>query len=523
MNKKKLLSIITSILLVTFLIPQPSTNASQKKSSDFITGKLSNKLSKDMKGAQKFFNDNKIKFDIKDANNEFIELSKKDDELGFKHIKTQQVVDGIPVFGNQMIVHFNNAGEVYAVNGTFDSKARNKKADKTKFINENKAINLAKSQVVFDELEMEPTAKLWLYPINDSYVPAYEVRLNFLSPEMADWHIFVNAVTGEVVDSFNRLASVATTGTGVGVLGDTKILNIDKVTTTKKVRGNTTTTTSYQMKDATRPAIITTYTANYGTSTPGTIVSSPTNVINDKAAVDAHFYAGTVYDYYKTKFNRDGIDGRNMAIKSTVHYSRSYNNAGWTGTQMVYGDGDGVQFAPLSGSLDVIGHEITHGVDSYEADLIYQNQSGALSESFSDTFGTFIEFFAQPTKADWLIGEDITTPKIAGDSLRNLADPTKCGDPAHMNDYLNTTSDYGGVHTNCGIPNKAAYLTITNSSIGLEKAEKIYYRALTNYLTTSSNFLAARNALAQSAVDLYGADSAEYNAVISAWTTVGVN
>jgi bacillolysin len=132
MNKKKLLSIITSMLLVTFLIPQPSTNAAQKKSSDFITGKLSNKLSKDMKGAQKFFNDNKIKFDIKDANNEFIELSKKDDELGFKHIKTQQVVDGIPVFGNEMIVHFNNAGEVYAVNGTFDSKARNKKADKIK-------------------------------------------------------------------------------------------------------------------------------------------------------------------------------------------------------------------------------------------------------------------------------------------------------------------------------------------------------------------------------------------------------
>jgi bacillolysin len=378
--------------------------------------------------------------------------------------------------------------------------------------------------VVFDELEMEPTAKLCLYPINDSYIPAYEVRLNFISPEMADWHIFVDAVTGKVVDSFNRLANVAVTGTGTGVLGDTKTLNLDKVTTTKKVRGKTTTTISYQMKDATRPAIITTYTANNGTQIPGTTVSSTTNVINDKAGVDAHYYAGTVYDYYKTKFNRDGIDGRNMAIKSTVHYKTNYNNAGWTGTQMIYGDGDGVQFAPLSGSLDVIGHEMTHGVDEYEANLVYQDQSGALNESLSDTFGAFIEFYAEgPTNGDWLLGEDVTTPKISGDALRSISDPTRYGDPAHMSNYLYTTSDYGGVHTNSGIPNKASYLITTNPSIGLEKAEKIYYRALTMYLTSTSNFHDARVALAQSAEDLYGAGGDEYNAVISAWNAVGVN
>lgn len=474
-----------------------------------------------MKGVQKFFNDNKIKFDIEDANNEFVKLSEKDDELGFKHIKTQQVAYGIPVFGNEYIIHFNKQGEVYAVNGTFDSKARDEKFDKTKFIKGTKAISIAKSQVVFDELQMEPTAKLYLYHVNDDYIPVYEVRLNFISPEPADFHIFVDAVSGKVVDSFNRLATVATTGTGIGVLGDTKNLNLDLVSITKKVRGKPVTSTEYQMKDLTGPAIITTYTANYGTTIPGLVVSSSTNVINDKAAVDAHFYAGVVYEYYKTKFGRNSIDDNNMAIKSTVHYKRDYNNAGWTGTQMIYGDGDGVQFAPLSGALDVIGHEITHGVDEHEANLVYKDQPGALNESLSDTFGAFIEFYSEGTKGDWLLGEDVTTPNKAGDALRSISDPTLYGDPAHMNNYLYTTADYGGVHTNSGIPNKASYLITTNSSIGLEKAEKIYYRALTMYLTSTSNFQDARNALAKSAEDLYGVT--ESNAVISAWSAVGVN
>jgi bacillolysin len=476
-----------------------------------------------MNGVHKFFNDNKIKFDVEDANNEFVKLSEKDDKLGFKHIKTQQVAYGIPVFGNEYIVHFNNEGEVYAVNGTFDSKARDKKFDKTKFINGSKAINIAKSQVVFDELQMEPTAKLYLYQIKDDYIPVYEVRLNFISPEPADFHIFVDAVTGKVVDSFNRLANVAATGTGVGVLGDTKTLNLDKVTTTTKVRGKPVTSTEYQMKDITKTAIITTYSANYGTKIPGLVVASTSNVINDRAAVDAHFYAGIVYDYYKTKFNRNSIDGLNMAIKSTVHYKTNYNNAGWTGTQMIYGDGDGVQFAPLSGALDVIGHEITHGVDEHEANLVYKDQPGALNESLSDTFGAFIEFYSEGSNGDWLLGEDVTTPNIAGDALRSISDPTLYGDPAHMNDYLYTTADYGGVHTNSGIPNKASYLITTNPSIGLEKAEKIYYRALTAYLTSTSNFHDARMALSQSAQDLYGISGAEYNAVISAWNSVGVN
>lgn len=131
---------------------------------------------------------------------------------------------------------------------------------------------------------------------------------------------------------------------------------------------------------------------------------------------------------------------------------------------MVYGDGDGTTFTSLSGALDVVAHELTHAVTERTAGLQYQNQSGALNESFSDVFGYFLD----PT--DYLLGEDIYTPGVSGDALRSLSNPTQYGQPAHMSNYVNTTSDNGGVHTNSGIPNKAAYNTI--SSIGKAKAEK---------------------------------------------------
>lgn len=512
---KKILSILTSFAMMVFLIPTPVANASQSRTSEFLHGKLSGKLTKDMKGVQKFFNDNKLKFGVENAVNEFSELTTKNDDLGFTHIKVQQMVNGLPVYGNEYIIHFNKNSEVYVANGSYDPAARKTKFDKTKFMNPNEAIEIGKSQFKFDSLEVDPTAKLYLYNVNNEYVPVYEVTVNFLYPEPGDWHVFVNAVNGNIEHKYNGIAYI--TGSGKGVLGDTKTLNLTQAT----VKGST----QYQLNDTTRPAVITTYSANNLTRLPGSIVYSTSTVVNDPAAVDAHYYAGVVYDYYKAKFNRNGLNNNNMTMKSTVHYSRNYVNAFWNGSQMVYGDGDGVQSLALSGGLDVIGHEMTHGVDSYEANLVYANQSGALSESMSDAFGTLIEFYAQSSKSDYLIGEDIWTPNTPGDALRSMADPTLYGDPDNMADYKylpnNSAGDYGGVHTNSGIPNKAFYLTATNSAIGIAKAEQIYYRALCNYLTSSSDFSAARAALAQAAADLYG--STEVNAVNSAWTAVGVN
>ena len=452
---KKAISILTAMAMVVLINPV-NANASQGRPAKFVKVESSEKLSKDMKGVHKFFKENKTV--VEDSVNKLEELKTSDDKLGFKHIKTQQMVEDIPVYGNEYIVHFNQKGEVYAVNGKYDANAKKTKINKDKFIGENKALEIAKTQVKFDKLEADPTTKLYLYNLNDKYVPVYVVSLSFLSPTPGNWKFFVNAENGDIVKKGNKISKVATTGTGLGVLNDSKSLNLDKVLVRNKVQ--------YQLRDTTRGNGITTTSAANTTNKIGSIIYSTTNVINDKAAVDAHYYAGVVYDYYKSKFNRNGLDGKDMEIKSTVHYSKNYVNAFWNGTRMIYGDGDGIDSIELSGALDVVGHEMTHAVDEKTANLDYELQSGALNESMSDAFGAFIENYGQADKFDWLMGEDVWTPKVAGDALRDISNPTKYGDPDNMSNFVvspNTDEgDWGGVHTNSGIPNKACYLIASN-------------------------------------------------------------
>jgi Zn-dependent metalloprotease len=482
-----------------------------------------------LSGAEKFL---KGKFNIQDVSSEFKELRVKNDELGYKHVKLQQLVGGVPVYGSEYIVHFDGNGNVYASNGKYDSSAKNFKA-KGQYIKADAAIKTAKADINFTEESAIVndnqdliTSELYLYEVKGEYTPVYLVRVNWLHEDsFGDWRVFVDAVTGQVVDKYNAIAfgkptggtlptsGTNVTGTGVGVLGDSKSIKLLQ-------NGST-----YYLMDKSRTNMsgIYTYNANNGTSLPGTMftdIDTTWNSSIQNAAVDAHAYASATYDYYYNALGRNSIDDRGMLIKSTVHYSRSYVNAFWNGTQMVYGDGDGVQSLALSGGLDVIAHEMAHGVTSYEANLVYRDQSGALNECMSDVFGTAVEFAVQPQKADWLVGEDIWTPKVNGDALRSMADPTIYGDPAHMNNYLYTTQDNGGVHTNSGIPNKAAYLV--GSSIGVDKMAKIYYRALTVYMTSSTNFSQARATLLQSAADLYGANGTEYNAVANAFNAVGI-
>lgn len=513
---KKVFALVTSIVVASSLLFSTTASA-VGKDHQFKVDKFG-KYSTNIDGIDKFFKNNKGNFKVENSNDEFTTKSTNKDNLGYTHIKLQQMVKGIPVFGHEYIIHFNNNGEIYSVNGNYNPKAKEFKKSKD-FITPGEAENKALSQINYDPGSLDSDfpnngkAELYLYKLNDSYIPVYLVQVSHLLPQPGNWNIFINAYTGEVVNKYNKFANVAATGTGAGVLGDTKTLNLDKVVSGGKTR--------YDMIDTTRPAQIYTYTSNYGTRTPGTLISSTTPTINDKAAVDAHYYAGVVYDYYKEKFGRNGIDGKNMAIKSSVHYYRNYVNAGWTGTQMIYGDGNGVDSLELSGGLDIIAHEITHGVDQYEANLVYQNQSGALNESMSDAFGAFVEYYAQQSKFDWLMGEDVWTPKIANDALRDISDPAKYGDPDHMSKYVNTTQDNGGVHTNSGIPNKACYLIA--SKIGIPKAEQIYYRALSVYMTAYSDFSDARTCLIQAATDLYGVGSAEATTVQDAFASVGIN
>ena len=252
------------------------------------------------------------------------------------------------------------------------------------------------------------------------------------------------------------------------------------------------------------------------------------------AAIDAaHDNAGLVHEFYKTVLGRDSIDGRGMQMKSVVHYGSKFNNAYWDGEKMTYGDGDGKLFKPLSLGLDVVAHEMAHGVTEHTAGLAYRNQSGALNESWSDVFGELVEIWAENRAgfgspdamkgAEWLIGEDVFTPGTTGDALRSMKTPGTGykGDPqpGHMKDYKKMSSDNGGVHVNSGIPNKAAYEAAVR--IGGEKLAKIWYAALTDYLKPNASFQDAANATLAAASKLYG-QGAESQAILDAWTSVGI-
>jgi MYXO-CTERM domain-containing protein len=256
---------------------------------------------------------------------------------------------------------------------------------------------------------------------------------------------------------------------------------------------------------------------------------------NKGSAVEAHYYAGLVYDFYKSKFGRNGIDNADMEIQSNVHFSTSFANAFWDGIGMVYGDGDNLQLKLTTKGYDVIAHELTHGVTEHESALEYQDQSGALNESVSDIFGCFAEHVAFPDPvANWTIGEKVAGV-LLGTKLRDMGDPgsvTLSPQPDNMSKYTAGTADNGGVHTNSGIPNNAAYLmtmggtnhtssVVVSNGIGWDKAEQVWYRAATEYFTSTSDFAAAAQATLTAATDL-GMTGAEKATIECAWIATGV-
>lgn len=432
------------------------------------------------------------------------------DAKGFTHYTLQPKVGDSHAPDKEVKVHTNAQGKVVLVNGDTDAKkvsptnsasiSKEQAADKAFSavnIDRSKAKNLGEKVINKNNLEIDGNKNRYVY----------NIKLITVEPKIASWNVKVDAETGEVVEKTNLIQEAATTGKGKGVLGDEKDININS------------TDDGYTLQDLTHKGKLTAYNADGDAANYNIIKDSDRNFDDDDqaAGVDANYYAKDVYDFYKDKFGRESYDNNGSPINSIAH-ANSYqgsdntNNAAWVGDKMIYGDGDGKTFTALSGANDVVAHEITHGVTQETANLTYSNQSGALNESFSDVFGYFVD------NEDFEMGEDVYTPGKSGDALRSLSDPEKYGQPANMSDYVNTSSDNGGVHTNSGIPNKAAYNTV--KSIGNEKSEQIYYRALTEYLTSNSDFQDAREALIQSAKDLYDDETADQ--VAEAWDAVGV-
>jgi bacillolysin len=459
------------------------------------------------------------------------------------HYKIKQMFRGIPVLGAEGTVHIHDdqaefIGHTIATPNLTIVPA----------FNSGQAIgcaisDLGKTGVVVRDLtgdEKEfldysgPSAKLIVFPSSQAGANirlAYQVLVR---PDMIEWwEYIVDAETGEILQKINRTCDAGDATTNVNDLsGKQRLIHTYQ-------------TDKYYLIDASRPmfvawqsqipnnlvgAIVTyDYQNKYPATSSFNLISSTNNSWWDPKAVSAQYNASVAYEYYRTTHNRNSINGKGGSIRSFINVADQYgaglDNAYWNGVGMYYGSGNRV-FNPLAGALDVAGHELTHGVIEATAALRYIGQSGALSESFADIFGCMIE------RINWKMGETIIKPGIyPSNALRDLSNPHngstrgKSGwQPQNMMEYQvlpNTTSgDNGGVHINSGIPSYAYYLFAT--AIGKEKAERVFYRTLTTYLSASSQFADLRIGSNLACEELYGKGSTEDSALAKAFDSVGL-
>ena len=416
------------------------------------------------------------------------------DEQGHTHIRYAQTKNGLQVVGGELIVHVDQDGRIYAANGS----ARDGLAvPAVARISGDAARIAALESTVGRRLATEGDARLvYVRSDKDSRLKlAYEVVVTGEGRDLPiREHVFVNALSGAVESTFSDIHA------------------------------------------AQNRAV---YSANNGTSLPGSLKRSEGGALTGDSHVDENYaHLGTTYQCYSVNFGRDSFNNAGAQLKSTVHYSSSYTNAFWNGSQMVYGDSDGVQSAPLGKSLDVTVHELTHAVTDYESDLIYSNESGALNEGMSDIFSAYCESWTKSWAMDaavWMIGDDVWTPNTAGDALRYMANPTQDGSSKdYYPERYTGTSDNGGVHWNSGIANLAFKLlstggthprsktTVNVAGIGIQKAGAIFYKANVDLMTSSTTFAQAKTYTEQAAEQLYGATSAEKASVTQTWEAVGV-
>jgi thermolysin len=475
---------------------------------------------------------------------------------GRTHERLTQLHRGVPVFGGELVRQTGPSGETVSVFGTIYEGIE---VDPTPLLSPAQVEALVEKRGLVP-FGSEGAPELTVLPLDSGgYSLTYRLRA-VPQGKVKIQMLFLDARTGEVVLEYSDLKTQSAVGSATGVLNDAK-----KISTRSGGGG-------FVADDRLRPPAIFTYDFKGALSRLFQISDVSQFLVSDLAAdadntwtdgpnVDAHVYAGYTYDYYFKRHGRRGLDNANITVRSVTHPVRRadfitylntdpdvvfdfYLNAFYAGDGlMVYGEGlppgftfQGKVFNYFAGALDIVAHELTHGVTDYSSRLIYLNESGALNEAFSDMMGTSAEFFFQPPgsgplRADYLIGEDIIT---GGD--RSLQNPTAFGDPDHYSLRYTGTLDNGGVHTNSGIANHAFYLAIeggrhrvsgiTVTGVGAanrEQIEKVFYRAFTQLLPASANFAAARAATIQSARDVYGAGSPAETAVTQAWTAVGVN
>jgi thermolysin len=473
---------------------------------------------------------------------------------GRRHTRYRQTVNGVPIYGADVARQTDEKGLTVSIFGDLYEGVN---VATTPALSGDRVRELITARTGVD-LGADRDPPLMILPREGgTFMLVYTARV--ATPEDITLY-FIDAQTGAIVDQrSDAKRQVSSVGVGTGVLGERK-----KVSSSSQ--GGT-----FVGSDRLRPPALETYDMRgnlnrllnilNGFTIPGAsdFASDSDNDWTDGANVDAHVYTGYTYDYYFKRFGRRGLDDNNIRIRSFTHpvnrddaltvsipvLGTFFVNAFYAGNGiMVYGEGlppnltlGGQRWNYLAGSLDVVAHELTHGVTDYSSDLIYANESGALNEAFSDIMGVSAVFFYQQPgsgagTADYIIGNDVITPG----GLRSMADPLSYGDPDNYRIRFTGSQDNGGVHINSGIASHAFYLAIeggTNRTSGLsvqgigaanrEQMEKVFYRAFTQLLPANARFATARAATLQAAQDLYPGNSAIANALTQAWTAVGVN
>ncbi|GLX79442.1 hemagglutinin [Thalassotalea insulae] len=481
-------------------------NKTEKGRPAFVSGKLGNLApGQEVAALKKIVNENANYH--AHGNENFKVKHQWKDNLGKGHSRITQTINGLNVYGTNMMMHTDKeTGQdlvnIYAVTGKLavnpdpESKVNVHKGN-------GKSRKLAKEVAAqIGDIQGKPELSYIYLPLTDETKLAWRVRVTWNNggDDFGDDFLFIDAEDQSVLTRHAQVHQAK----------------------------------NWQTDDMNHISEST-----VGPSTPrGTLLCTNNEACNEDSAQRAHDAASEVYDYYQEQFNRLSINGSDMTVVSGVHVGVNYNNAFWYNNRMWYGDGDGSQFIDLTNGFDVVGHELTHGVTEYTAGLVYENASGALNEAWSDILGMSADAYKKgSTQPDWLLGEEVMAS--GSGALRYMNNPTQDGystdwypDRISFTSNPTNSNDHGGVHGNSGIANLAYQLVVDGGthprgkssavvpSIGLAKAEQIFYRALTTYMSSSTDFAGARSATAQAATDLYGATEA--TAVETAWCAVGV-
>ena len=513
---------------------------------------------------------------IQNTEKSFKVVHKQVDELGMSHYKMQQLFQGIPVFSGELILHETDQKITHA-NGRLFPVSENLAT--TPQITLDNALDHAyqnlgadreerKENKLLSYLNLDDNAELIIYPFEEQTYLAYHLEIH--SAHNSHWKYFINAVDGEIINKYSTLCGFygkelkkatqhkhfhkktpnqnndvdvkpgkssrlkgPAVGNGVDLLGQNREVHSFEdggtyflVDASRRMFKN--------LGDQNNPpvGIIQTFDAQHKA-----LDENLTNVVaitsnsadwNYPTAVSAHANAGIVYEYFKNTHSRESYNNQNGNLVSFINVVEKDNegldNAYWGGRAMFYGNGD-FQFERLPAGLDVAAHEMGHGTIQTTAGLEYQFESGALNESFADIFGAMVD------RDDWKIGDDVSLSSFfPSGTMRDMANPhnggSRVGDPGYQPQFYNERfigtidQDNGGVHINSGIVNYVAYLI--GETIGKDKLEQIYYRALAQYLTRSSQFIDCRNAVIQSATDLYGSNSSEAQVAAQAFDQAGI-